>query len=145
MRFSVQNSRLLACAGLAHNPRPCLGRTPRTRRLWGSVRSTPSRGRVLAFLALAAEPRPGYRFQTSLRDRLLADLTHSECARLIRARASSIARKRRLSVWCKRIWSSASASALAWSIRSSCKPPAAGKSTCCNGSNGSSERKIDES
>lgn len=45
---------------------------------------------------------------------------------LIRPRASSIARKRRLSVWCKRIWSSASASALAWSITSPSSPPAAG-------------------
>ena len=35
-----------------------------------------SSGGVLAFFAFAAVPRPGHRFQTSLRDRLLADLTH---------------------------------------------------------------------
>ena len=40
-----------------------------------------SRG-VLAFFAFAAEPRPGHRFETSLRDRLLAFLAHSECTLL---------------------------------------------------------------
>src|SRR5882762_6789892 len=45
---------------------------------------------------------------------------------LIRPSASSIARKRRLSVWRNWICSSASASALAWSIRSPSKLPAAG-------------------
>jgi len=37
-----------------------------------------SSGGVLAFFAFAAEPGPGHRFQTSLRDRLLADPAHSE-------------------------------------------------------------------
>src|SRR6266852_4869339 len=41
-----------------------------------------SSGGVLAFFAFAAEPRPGHRFQTSLRDRLLAYLAHSECTQL---------------------------------------------------------------
>src|SRR5216683_4558612 len=51
---------------------------------------------------------------------------------LIRASASSIARKRRASVWCKRIWSSASASAFARSIRSRSKPPADGTRTAAS-------------
>ena len=34
---------------------------------------------MLAFLALTTEARPGHRFQTSLRDRLLADHTYSVC------------------------------------------------------------------
>src|SRR6266403_773038 len=45
---------------------------------------------------------------------------------LIRPSASSIARKRRLFVWRNWICNSASASALAWSIKSPSKPPAAG-------------------
>jgi hypothetical protein len=45
---------------------------------------------------------------------------------LIRVNASSIARRSRPSVWCNRIRSSASKSALAWSTRSPCQPPAPG-------------------
>ncbi len=36
-----------------------------------------SSGGVLAFFAFAAEPRPGHRFQTSPRDRLIADVADS--------------------------------------------------------------------
>ena len=41
-----------------------------------------SAGGVLMFFAFAAMACPWHRFQTSLRDRLLAGLAHSECTLL---------------------------------------------------------------
>src|SRR6266568_3310671 len=41
-----------------------------------------SSGGVLAFFAFATGPRPRHHFQTSLRDRKLAYLAHSECTLL---------------------------------------------------------------
>ncbi len=57
----------------ANNPRPIADS-----RWWFKAILPVSSSGVLAFFAFAAEPRPGHRFQTSLRDRLLADPAHSE-------------------------------------------------------------------